>query len=233
MSNPSASTHAADDVYEGFEQDLSSLPKKSPNDLLQSIAVVAQKRALSEELSSYFTECLEEHPISSGAASESVAIPSADEAVLSVYLKLQQDFRSHSKEILKNVLRFIAVEIKERDLCGEFSNYFTNCLNELEEEFPISSAAASVAITRPFVGAVAAPFAHPHAARGAAAAIACRWGAGCHYKTTTCTFAHPHAAGGAAAGDAAAGGAAAAIACRNGVACPNKGWCRYSHLGAQ
>ena len=253
MSNPSASTSAADArmlVYQGFEDDLHFLTKEVLKNVLESIVAETHNRKLSREISKYFTNCLW---MKSTTASGSVAIPfarTADEAQMSVHLSFQQDIRSLPNDILKVALRFIAVETNNRNLSQEISKYFNDCLEDAEE-FPISSAAASVDITKPFVGTVAAPFAHPHAAGGAAAAIACRWGAGCHHKT--CTFAHPHAAGGAAAAIAcrwgakchyktttctfahphAAGGAAAAIACRNGAACPNKGWCRYSHLGAQ
>jgi hypothetical protein len=133
-------------MYEGFEQDLMSLPRDSLMNLLQSIADVTHKRSLSEEFSNYFTECLAKHPISFATPSESVTIPSADDAAandaqLSVFLFLQQDLHCLPKERLKIVLRFIAVAIKERKLDGEFL------------EFPISSASGSVAITRPFVGA--------------------------------------------------------------------------------
>jgi hypothetical protein len=237
MSNPSASTHAA--VYEGFEQDLRSLSIESLKILLQSIAAETCDRKRSQEISKYFTNCLW---MKSTTASGSVAIPFARtaEAQMSVHLSFQQDIRSLPDDILKVALRFIAVETNNRNLSEEISKYFNDCLEDAEE-FPISSAAASVAITRPFVGAVAAPFMHPPAAGGAAAAIACRWGAGCRHKTT-CTFTHPPAAGAIACRWGAGcrhkttctfTHPPTAIACRNGAACPNKDWCRYSHLGAQ
>ena len=239
MSNPSASTHADTEspVYEGFEQDLRSLHPASLMDLLQSIAVETVKKSLSKEFSNYFTKCLAEHPISFATPSELVDIPSPDEAVLSVYLSLQQDLRSLPKKRLKDVLQSIAVEVKERDLIGEFSNYFNDCLNELEE-VPISSSAASIAITSPLIRAGAAPFAGGAASASAGAAadgsvcphsLDCTW----HLNQGACKHAfHPgwnkEAAQEAKRRSMANKAGATVPMCRFDGRCANGG-CRFRH----